>query len=95
MHHCFLIHEILERIAWAVWEDMDLALPIYQTPLAFALTCRVFLDPGLDILWHYIDNPRPLAYAFRATIEPIFCGDLEAEFDDFHEEAEFPPSVSP
>lgn len=97
MHRCLLIDEILERIVWKLPREDD-CFPYsanYQTPWAFALTCRAFLDPGLDVLWTRLDSTRPLAFAFRSTIELIFVYDgPDAEFDDSQDDMGFDEKVT-
>ncbi|CAL1714245.1 unnamed protein product [Somion occarium] len=77
MHRCLQIHEVLERIAEYLAENpppdghdfvLDWPEVASAAVLAFALTCRTFCKPGLDVLWRKLEELYPLPFAFQPGI---------------------------
>ena len=62
MHHCLEITEILVKIC----EHCENDLPAGRTLLSFALACKYFLEPSLDILWRDQKNLIKLVKTFPA-----------------------------
>lgn len=72
MHRSLLIHEIVERIAAHLYKLGGLQDDSHlSSVLNFALTCRAFCDPALDVLWRSLDGPYPLAFIFQPNVQPI------------------------
>ncbi|KAG6335335.1 hypothetical protein ID866_3746 [Astraeus odoratus] len=55
MHPCLLVHELLLHIIGFLAEDATLRTPCpsgNRDIARFARTCKSFMDPALDVLWH-------------------------------------------
>ena len=59
MDHCLRISELIRSIC----DNLDKA-----TSLSVALTCKAFLEPGLDKVWRNIATLEPLACCLPAEI---------------------------
>lgn len=80
MHSCLFIDEILEQIGGFVasysLEDQHTMKELHynvsdrKSLLSFILTCRTFVEPGLNVLWSRIDNIFPLAFTFQPNASP-------------------------
>ncbi|KAK7686195.1 hypothetical protein QCA50_010415 [Cerrena zonata] len=76
-----------------VWEDREAEYAIerpimpHNPLLAWALTCRAFTEPALDVLWRYLENPYPIGFAFQPNVQPVFGSDHD-ESDDENEDGE-------
>ncbi|KAK7686213.1 hypothetical protein QCA50_010433 [Cerrena zonata] len=103
MHHCLQIYEILEMISGELYDEAE----VWQNPeaedaikrpimphnplLAWALTCRTFTEPALDILWRSLQSPYPIGFAFQPNVQPVLCGSNDGadnEDEDTNSEAD-------
>ncbi|KAJ7679356.1 hypothetical protein DFH06DRAFT_1033109 [Mycena polygramma] len=87
MHPCLSVHEILVYIfrfttsvdlsgSNGLFEDRS---PPRTDPLSIALTCRTFLEPGLDLVWHEIQSVD----AFKNCMPPLNSATSSSNWDRF------------
>jgi hypothetical protein len=84
MHPCLSVHEILiHAFQYATTPDVpapgsdefysnwlfNLRPP--TNPLSLALTCRTFLEPGLDLVWYEILSLDPFKHSGLPRDKPI------------------------
>ena len=58
MHQCLTILELLDSIAEYLGRTNKKSLT------AFAATCRVFYDPGMNAIWKDMNSLKPLVKCF-------------------------------
>jgi hypothetical protein len=57
MHRCFLVPELVQLVCDEFLED---GVQARRTLIALALTCRLFHEPALDLLWRRVASLGPL-----------------------------------
>lgn len=78
MHKCLAIPELVTLIAESLPEltfgensdeELDASSANAPKPLAsFALTCRAFYEPAMNIAWHTLHTLRPVVKCFPENI---------------------------
>ncbi|KAF8062193.1 hypothetical protein FPV67DRAFT_1654822, partial [Lyophyllum atratum] len=81
MHPCLRIPEILSTIFQNVIDRQNWKTPFSgsQTLLNLALTCKLFKEPALDVLWHTIQALQPLIRCLPADAICLTPGRLIGE----------------
>lgn len=80
MHNCLKISEILTVIIEHAYSDPD-SRPVIatRTLVALALTCKTFLEPALDRLWHEQQTLVPLVKTLPVDAWSEVEGDIVAQ----------------
>ncbi|KAJ7051074.1 hypothetical protein C8F01DRAFT_671588 [Mycena amicta] len=68
MHHALCVAEIVLEIAQHASGGAPVTPRARKNLLAFAMTCRLFLDPALNELWRQLDSISPLLRCFPAGV---------------------------
>ncbi|KDQ51277.1 hypothetical protein JAAARDRAFT_199304 [Jaapia argillacea MUCL 33604] len=74
MHRCLQVHDILAHIAELACDQHDFRRR-NRTAISFALTCRWFLDVGLDESWQELENILPLLKTLPEDLWEIRTGE--------------------